>query len=230
MIHCYWNISLVLAYSSPSIVKRSIIPLFDCLFLNYIGFLQIFYFPSRSYYLPLGLSSKSAKFHLEPFLSNYTVNARSGIAWTYLLLEIPQGAAGSNLHVQLVSDPTVDYEVYTKFGGIPSDDNWDHYANNTSGGNGSMILMSSNNEHMIDFYILYVREGPWGLGIKKNNSHHELQTMMSITLESCPRSCSSHGSCRSSVDETGFSSYRLLICHHSLLKLCSCHNAFESII
>ncbi|CAA6655482.1 unnamed protein product [Spirodela intermedia] len=107
----------------------------------------------------------------------------------------------------------MDYKIFIKFGGMPSDDNWDHYANITDGGNGSMMLLSKNNEDMIDFYILYAREGLWGFRIKKNSYK-----------KSCQRSCSSHGSYHSSMDETRFSSYS------SSTNFCQCdhdHGGFD---
>uniref|UniRef100_A0A1D1Y5Z4 Transmembrane protein 8B n=2 Tax=Anthurium amnicola TaxID=1678845 RepID=A0A1D1Y5Z4_9ARAE len=172
-----------------------------------------FYFPFRSYYLPLGEFSESAKFPLEPLLSNSSVDGDSDIAWTYLLLDVPNGAAGANLHVQLVSEKRMEYEIYAKFGGIPSLDNWDYYANNTGNSNGSMMLMSSKGEGTIEFYILYVREGSWGFGLKHAfRSLFKLQTMMSISLEACPESCSSHGTCHLSTDGTGTAFYSFCRC------------------
>ncbi|CAA7390766.1 unnamed protein product [Spirodela intermedia] len=172
------------------------------------GEFQESYFNTSLCFCPL-----EKKFHLEPLLSNYTINARTSITWTYFLLEIPQGATRSNLHIQLVSKKKMDYKIFIKFGGMPSDDNWDHYANITDGGNGSMMLLSKNNEDMIDFYILYAREGLWGFRIKKNSYK-----------KSCQRSCSSHGSYHSSMDETRFSSYS------SSTNFCQCdhdHGGFD---
>ncbi|MQL77459.1 hypothetical protein Taro_009871 [Colocasia esculenta] len=168
--------------------------------------------PFQFYYLPLGESSDSAKFPLEPLLTNSAVG-RTDISWTYLLLDIPRGAAGANLHVQLVSEKRMEFEIYTRYGGIPSADKWDYYANSTSNSNGSMMLISSEGEEKIDFYILYVQEGYWGIGIKHTfHSQYKLQTMMYISLEGCPKDCSSHGTCHASQDETGLTFYSFCSC------------------
>ena len=195
--------------------------------IMYVCFSQLFYFSSGSYYLPLGLVSKSGTFHLESLMNYSMDNPGSEGSWIYLNLEIPRGASGSNLHVQLKSDSKIYYEIYAKFGGLPSDDSWDYYSNSRSSENGSMVIITGNNEDTIDFYLIYAREGSWVIGIRANSGERKqnLRTTMTIELKPCPGSCSSHGSCRSYEDETGLSLYRskfnpnlILFCNPSILS------------
>ncbi len=157
--------------------------------------------------------SNAANFPLEPLLSNSSYGGKPDDIWTYFLLEIPRGAAGSNIHIRLTSDAEINYEVYARFGGLPSIDSWDYYyANSTRSSDGSMFFMLSNSsKEKIDFYILYVREGIWGFGLRHLNTSSSAskdQTIMSVSLERCPKRCSSHGECRLAFDASGLTSYR----------------------
>lgn len=128
-------------------------------------------------------------------------------------MDIPHGAAAGNIHIRLTSDVKINYEIYARFGALPTQDTWDYfYANKTSSSDGSMFFMLSNSsEESINFYILYAREGPWNFGLKHLNSSSSTsaaQTTMSISLERCPKRCSSHGQCQSAVDASGLTFYR----------------------
>ncbi|GFY92517.1 transmembrane protein-like protein [Actinidia rufa] len=99
--------------------------------------------PFEAYYKPLSekVLSDSADFPLEPLLSNSSYDGKLHVAWTYFLLDIPYGGAGGNLHVRLTSDTKVNYEIYAKYGGLPSLDSWDYfYANTTGSSNDSMFF------------------------------------------------------------------------------------------
>ncbi|XP_052193210.1 uncharacterized protein LOC127801820 isoform X2 [Diospyros lotus] len=175
--------------------------------------------PFESYYLPMSrkISPDSANFPLEPLLSNSSDEGKSDVAWTYFLLDIPSGASGGNLHIRLTSDAKINYEVYVRFGGLPSLYTWDYfYANKTSNSNGSMFFkLYDSDDETVSFYVLYVRGGPWSVGLRHSNpsnSSSKSQSIMSISLERCPRKCSSRGSCQSVVDASGLTLYSYCSC------------------
>lgn len=168
--------------------------------------------PFESYYLPVGggVSSNLANFPLQTALNNSNVG-KPDEAWTYYKLDIPRGAAGGNIHIRLISNAKVTYEVYARFGGCPSLDSWDYYyANKTRNSDGSMFFkLYNSSEEKVDFFILYVKEGTWCFGLRHmNNNIHSDQTTMSISLERCPRRCSFHGECKFALDASGLTSYR----------------------
>nr|XP_029123003.1 uncharacterized protein LOC105053587 isoform X2 [Elaeis guineensis] len=169
--------------------------------------------PFESYYLPIieyG-STEYSDFPLEHLLSNSSVE-QSG--WTYFFLDIPNGAAGANMHVQLTSDSKINYEIYSRFGGLPSIDSWDYYVNSTTSSNGSMFLaLNDSSGKKIEFYILYAREGTWCFGLKHPlDNHFKYQTTMSISLDGCPNHCNHNGACHSSIDESGLTIYSYCAC------------------
>lgn len=179
-------------------------------------FLQTFLRPAvtfESYYLPIGrnMSSTSSNFPLESLLSNSS-SGEGNDTWTYFVLDVPHGAAGGNIHMSLTSDSRIiNYEIYMRFGGLPSLSVWDYYyANKTSSSDdGSTFFMLNNStEDKIDFYILYAREGTWTFGLRNLNITATEPTIMSLSFERCPRKCSSHGDCKSSMDVSGLTSYR----------------------
>ncbi|XP_004492771.1 uncharacterized protein [Cicer arietinum] len=175
--------------------------------------------PFESYYLPVGAeaSHNPANFPLEPLLSNTSYNGETGNIWTYLLLDIPRGAAGGNIHVQLSSDVKINYEVYARFGGLPSLRSWDYYyANKTSRSDPSMFfIVYDSSDYKINFYIMYAREGTWAFGLRHLNTSSDpskAPTIMSLSLERCPKRCSSHGDCKFSFDASGLTSYSFCSC------------------
>ncbi|XP_054780905.1 uncharacterized protein LOC129288393 [Prosopis cineraria] len=174
--------------------------------------------PFESYYLPIGeVSSDSAKFPLEPLLSSSSNGGEPDSIWTYFTMEIPHGAAGGNIHVHLTSNVKISYEVYARFGGLPSIDSWDYYyANKSRRSDPSMFFMLyDSREDKVDFYIIYAREGTWGFGLRHlniNSDSSKGQTFMSLSLERCPNQCSSHGSCKFSFDASGLTSYSFCSC------------------
>lgn len=167
----------------------------------------------ESYYIPVSekVSSDSADFPLEPLLSNSSYDEGQDNTWTYFLLDIPRGAAGGSIHIQLTSDTKIKHEIYAKSGGLPSLQSWDYYyANRTNNSIGSMFFkLYNSSEEKVDFYILYVREGTWGFGIRHVNTSKS-ETVMSVSLERCPKRCSSHGQCRNAFDASGLTLYRFL--------------------
>ncbi|KAF7153067.1 hypothetical protein RHSIM_Rhsim01G0146800 [Rhododendron simsii] len=94
---------------------------------------------------------------------------------------------------------------------------WDYfYANTKSSSNGSIYFkLYDSDDKMVSFYILYVRGGTWGFGLRQlnvNDSASKIQTTMSISLERCPRRCSSHGTCQSVLDASGLTLYSYCSC------------------
>ncbi|KAK8935764.1 hypothetical protein KSP39_PZI013286 [Platanthera zijinensis] len=169
--------------------------------------------PVEFYYVPEDHrygSLEDTNFQLDHLLSNSSVD---NVTWTYFFLDVPHGAAGSNLHVQLVSEKNAFYEIYSRYGGAASIDNWDFYVNSTSNINGSMILASCDlSKGRINFYILSVREGIWSFGVRRVNDVSEQESYMSISLEGCAKDCSSKGKCHYSVDESGLAFFSYCSC------------------
>ncbi|KAL5863454.1 hypothetical protein ACOSQ3_000968 [Xanthoceras sorbifolium] len=168
----------------------------------------------ESNYIPVsGVPADSADFPLEPLLSNSSHSGEPDNSWTYFVMDIPRGAAGGNIHIQLASDTQIKYEIYAKSGGLPSLESWDYYyTNKTKSSSGSMFFQLYNStEEKVDFYILYAREGIWGFGIRHVNTSNT-ETTMSISLERCPKRCSNHGQCRYAFDASGLTSYSYCFC------------------
>lgn len=174
--------------------------------------------PFESYYVPLDgkVSTDSNSFPLE-LQSNSTVGRDFGITWTYFVLDIPRGAAGGNLHFKLKSKNKIGYEIYVRYGGLPSADIWDfYYINHMNSSDGTtFFLLYNSSKEMVDFFILYAREGTWSFGLKNLDSIDSASiepTTASISLERCPKRCSApHGSCQNFVDESGLTIYRCRI-------------------
>ncbi|KAM0876907.1 hypothetical protein ACQ4PT_035867 [Festuca glaucescens] len=168
--------------------------------------------PFESYYVPTDGRAmlEDSHFLLEQFLSN---SSYEQFAWTYFLLDVPQGSAGALIHVQLKSDKELNYELYSRYGGLPSNDSWDYFASRTSSSNGSIFfsLQNSTNSDM-DLSIFYAKEGTWCFGIKHPNNTSNSQTYISVSLQGCHRNCNQKGVCHSSVDESGLTFYSFCTC------------------
>jgi hypothetical protein len=168
--------------------------------------------PFESYYVPAdgGASLEDNRFSLEQLLSN---SSSEQFAWTYFFLDVPQGSAGALIHVQLKSDRELNYQLYSKYGGLPSNDSWDYYASRTRSSNGSIFfsLQNTTNSDM-DLSIFYAKEGTWCFAVKHPNYKGNSQTYMSISLQGCHRNCNQKGACHSSVDESGLTFYSFCTC------------------
>lgn len=183
--------------------------------------------PFESYYLPVSgkLTSNIADFPLEPILTNTSYGEEPDKTWTYFVLDIPRGAAGGNVRIRLSSDTKITSEIYARFGGCPSLDSWDYYyANKTRNSDGSMFFkLYNSSEEKLDFYLLSIREGTWGFGLRQRNDTKiasKDRTTMSISLDRCPKRCSSHGECKFSLDASGLALYRLFIQLYSTTFSC----------
>ncbi|KAF0898818.1 hypothetical protein E2562_011890, partial [Oryza meyeriana var. granulata] len=168
--------------------------------------------PFESYYVPSDgrASLEYSHFSLEQFLSNSSFEP---FAWTYFFLDIPQGSAGALIHVQMKSDKELNYELYSKYGGLPSNESWDYYASRTSSSNGSVYfsLQNSTNSDM-DLSIFYAKEGTWCFGVKHPSDKANSETYMSISLQGCHKNCNQKGACHSSIDESGLTFYSFCTC------------------
>ncbi|KAJ6851463.1 uncharacterized protein M6B38_259140 [Iris pallida] len=169
--------------------------------------------PFESYFLPLdeNMPMEHTDFSLDHLLSNSSIDNET---WTYLLVDIPHGTAGANMHVQLLADTNLNYEVFSKYGGLADIDNWDYYINSSSSRNDSTLLaLNDASGESIDFYLLSAREGIWCFGLKHPPvSDYSHRTMMTIALEGCPNHCSRNGQCRYSVEGSGLAFYSYCVC------------------
>lgn len=176
--------------------------------------------PFESYYLPVSnkVLSATANFLLEPLLTNTSYGRSLDDDWTYFLLDIPSAAAGGNMHIRLSSDVRIEYQIYARYGGLSSLDNWDYYyINATSSSSSSMFFkVYESTKVAVSFYILYVRGGTWSIALRNPmppGSANKSQTTMSISIERCPRRCSSpHGSCQTVMDANGLTLYSYCHC------------------
>ncbi|KAH9604129.1 hypothetical protein KSS87_010469 [Heliosperma pusillum] len=178
-------------------------------------------FPFESYYVPPDGDVQSGDFFLGPLLTNSSSEGVLGVTWTYFVLDIPRGAAGGNLHSKLISDQKNGFEIYVRYGSLPSVNVRDYYyVNSTNNSDGTSFFdLSNSTKNPVDFYILYAQEGTWSFGLKHLNSTDTApfeQAKMSVSLERCPKGCSGHGSCQNFVDESGLTLYR-----HYIKKLMS---------
>ncbi|KVH89087.1 EGF-like, conserved site-containing protein [Cynara cardunculus var. scolymus] len=120
--------------------------------------------------------------------------------------------------MRISSDTKLHHEIYALYGGLPFEDKWDYfYVNSTSNSKGSMFFkLYNSDEKNVGFYIVYAKEGTWNFGIKyltsSPKSQSQSQTTMSISVERCPRSCSSHGTCQNVVEMSGLSLYSYCWC------------------
>ncbi|XP_038725441.1 uncharacterized protein LOC120016646 isoform X2 [Tripterygium wilfordii] len=170
-------------------------------------------------YYPEGLqmSAGSYNFPLEPLLSNSLARNGAEFGWTYFFLNTSQAATGRNIHIQILSATRIHFEIYVRYGGLPSLDMWDYrYSNFTANGNNdSMFKLYDITQERINFYILYPREGPWTIGLRHLVSNLNLsntQTTMSVSIEICPNQCSGRGTCHSRTDATGSASVSYCYC------------------
>ncbi|EPS65174.1 hypothetical protein M569_09604, partial [Genlisea aurea] len=173
--------------------------------------------PYEAYYVPNTETMSTAyplDFSLESFLSNSTAEMKND-SWTFFTMDIPYGASGENIHFRLSSDANIDYEVYARYGGLPSVIGWDYfYTNSTSNSNGSMFFkLYDSKENQISFSVIYARAGTWCFGFRKlDNLTSTAQTSVALSLERCPKKCSSHGTCQMSLDYSGLALYSYCAC------------------
>lgn len=184
--------------------------------------------PFESYYLPInkGESTKSESFLLDQYFSNSSILNASQDTWTFFLFEVPFGAAGGVISVELISHAAISFDIYARFGSLPTLHNWDYHTNVSDGVESSIFrtVNSRSRQTKMHLNIIYPSEGVWFLGLRlsggfnlKQDSH---QVTMSILLQGCPMHCSKHGTCRHAYEESGL----------TLFSYCSCdrtHGGFD---
>ncbi|XP_021754198.1 uncharacterized protein LOC110719550 isoform X1 [Chenopodium quinoa] len=121
--------------------------------------------------------------------------------WTYYFIEVPSNASSKNIRIEIVSNTSIEYELYARFGGLPSLKVYDYYyANQSSNSNNGFSLFKvyvSSNQR-VKFDIVNAQEGKWSFGlIRRPNSRKNLesQTDLFLSVESCADNCSGYGTC-----------------------------------
>ncbi|CAI9094119.1 OLC1v1029804C4 [Oldenlandia corymbosa var. corymbosa] len=163
----------------------------------------------------LNVSVELHNLHLEPMLSNtsYGIGTESDFAWTYFDIDVPRDAIGKNIHIELIANVSINYQLFIRFNGLPSESNWDYFylSQSSHSDNGSsMFKLYKRSERRVDAYLLYPNEGLWTLGLMHPvQSNPNLRTELSLSVENCPNQCSNHGSCEFNGDQgpTGFRYY-----------------------
>ncbi|XP_021725472.1 uncharacterized protein LOC110692735 [Chenopodium quinoa] len=122
--------------------------------------------------------------------------------WTYFFVEVPSNASSRNIIIDIVSNTSIEYELYARFGGLPSLKVYDYYyANQSSNSNNGLSLFKAylSSNQRVKFDIVNAQEGKWSFGlIRRPNfmKNLESQTELFISLESCADSCSGYGTCK----------------------------------
>ncbi|KAH7513902.1 hypothetical protein FEM48_Zijuj11G0032000 [Ziziphus jujuba var. spinosa] len=178
------------------------------------------YFPDSKH-----VDTKLTSFPLEPLLSKSSDVEKSGYAWTYFDFDTPQHIEGKNIHIQLLSDTRLNYEIYIRFNGLPTVDMWDiSYSNQTAKSkNNSMVKLYDSTEQIVNLYVLYPRNEFWVIGLRhpvsvENSSRPN--TRMSVSAKWCPNKCSNQGTYQACYDGS-----RTIYYHY-----CSCdrnHGGFD---
>ncbi|XP_060674516.1 uncharacterized protein LOC107429859 [Ziziphus jujuba] len=178
------------------------------------------YFPDSKH-----VDTKLTSFPLEPLLSKSSDVEKSGYAWTYFDFDTPQHIEGKNIHIQLLSDTRLNYEIYIRFNGLPTVDMWDiSYSNQTAKSkNNSMVKLYDSTEQIVNLYVLYPRNEFWIIGLRhpvsvENSSRPN--TRMSVSAKWCPNKCSNQGTYQACYDGS-----RTIYYHY-----CSCdrnHGGFD---
>eukprot|EP01018_Ginkgo_biloba_P034304 Gb_37969 [translate_table: standard] len=184
--------------------------------------------PFESHYLPIyqQVPTKSEQFPLEPFFSTSSIPEANQDLWTFFVLEVPHGAAGGVVSVDLKSSVAISFEIYARFGSLPTLHNWDYYTNVSDAAESSMFmtLKKRKGQTNIHLNIIYPMEGIWCLGVRRfaglslNLDDHEVT--MHVSLQGCPTHCSKHGTCHHAFEESGL----------TIFSYCSCdrtHGGFD---
>ncbi|GAB4857409.1 hypothetical protein Ancab_015318 [Ancistrocladus abbreviatus] len=156
----------------------------------------------------------SNDFPLEPLLSKPSSKDKEGFAWTYFLMDIQENDSTKHINIRLASNAAIEYQMYARFGGLPSLDKWDYYyhcrnqSSSNSSRDGHLFKLYNTNEQNVKMYIFYPQEGLWGFGLRYLifNIDSMPQTNMSPSIEPCPNQCSGYGTCTEStkIDSLSF--------------------------
>jgi len=184
--------------------------------------------PFESHYLPInqGESTKSESFQLEQYFNNSSILNASQDPWTFFLFEVPFGAAGGVISVELRSHAAISFDIYARFGSLPTLHDWDYHTNVSDSVKSSIFttVNGKNKQTKMHLNIIYPWEGVWCLGLRLpggfNLIQDSQQVTMSILLQGCPMHCSKHGTCHHAYEESGL----------TLFSYCSCdrtHGGFD---
>ncbi|CAN1293255.1 Transmembrane protein 8B [Linum perenne] len=134
------------------------------------------------------------------------------------LFACPSGKAGPSctferhaLETVLKKDSTPFESYYLPVHGAVSSETAnfpiEHFSNSSSGSTESHSLWTY-------FLLNLPREGIWTFGLRHSNisSTSSDQTRMSVSVERCPKKCSSHGECKVALDASGLTSYSFCAC------------------
>ncbi|GLJ42213.1 hypothetical protein SUGI_0873920 [Cryptomeria japonica] len=174
----------------------------------------------ESHYLPINQeeSTKSDSFPIETFFNNSSTVEAGQDVWTFLLFEVPHGAAGGVMSIELRSNSIISFDIYARFGSLPTLHVWDYHANVTHSAESSINTTSkdANKQTKMHLIIIYPHEGIWCLGLRRSSGHNlnvdNQQVTMSVSLQGCPNHCSKHGTCQHKYEESGLTSFSFCYC------------------
>lgn len=174
----------------------------------------------ESHYLPINQeeSMKSDSFPIETFFNKSSIVEASQDIWTFFLFEVPRGAAGGVIAIELRTYSTISLDTYARFGNFPTHNVWDYHVNVSASAENSVTTTSknANKRTKMQLNIIYPHEGMWGLGLRRSPGHnlsvHNQQVMMSVSLQGCPNHCSKHGTCHHKYEESGLTSFSFCYC------------------
>ncbi|KAH9324591.1 hypothetical protein KI387_004769, partial [Taxus chinensis] len=173
----------------------------------------------ESHYLPINQeeSAKSGSFPTEPFFSNSATVEASQDEWTFFLFEVPHGAAGGVISIELRSYPAMSFDIYARFGSLPTLQVWDYHTNISDAVERLIFtaMKDANKWTKIHLNIIYPHEGIWCLGLRRSSGHNlkpdSRQATVSVSLQGCPNHCSKHGTCQHEYEESGLTSFRFFM-------------------
>lgn len=111
-----------------------------------------------------------------PISSSPAGNSSSG-SWAYYVVEVPRGAAGAVLSLELRHPASVTADLYARIEGFPTRDHWDVRAKhlkveiNPGAGRSSQLetgqkqLVNSGKSSKLSLHMVYPVEGIWCVGI-----------------------------------------------------------------
>lgn len=193
----------------------------------------------ESHYLPTNQeeSTKSDSFPIETFFNNSSTFEASQDVWTFLLFEVPHGAAGGVIAIELRSYSMISFDIYARFGSLPTRHVWDYHANVTDYAESSVNTTSknANKRTKMQLIIIYPHEGIWCLGLRRSSGHNlnvdNQKVTMSVSLQGCPNHCSKHGTCQHKYEESGLTSFRFETLPQNLhVSMISIFNTFSVVI
>eukprot|EP01018_Ginkgo_biloba_P023341 Gb_01158 [translate_table: standard] len=170
--------------------------------------------------------NKFEQFPWEPVFSNSFIPEANQDLWTFFVLEEPHGATGGVVSIDLKSSVAISFEIYARFGSLPTLHNGDYYTNVSYAAKSSIFITLNKRKGQTNMHlnITYPMKGIWCLGVRcfvalsLNVDDHEVT--MHVSLLGCPTHYSKHGTCHQSFEESGL----------IIFSYCSCdqtHGGFD---